>query len=284
MPPRLARAALTAAVVLLAVPAVPAVPTVPTVSAVPARAASGEWSARPASAGGGHGRPAFYLRGVPGSVLQDTVSLTNPGARAVTVRLGGTGTRFAFAQEDVRVPARTRAEVPFTVTVPGDAVPGERSGRLLASAGGTRRSVPVRLSVSGPALSALTVERVRVEGSGEDTVIRYELVNRGNTALAPRLAVRAEGVFGTLLDRRARSEPARLPPGGRLRLAEPWPGAPAFDAVSVRLTATAAGAATARGRASARFVPWGAVPGAVLALCAATAVTVHLVRRGRTER
>ncbi|WP_324783562.1 hypothetical protein [Streptomyces sp. H51] len=226
----------------------------------PAASAADGWSLAPT----GGSRPAFYAEGPEGTVLRDTVSVTNRGGRAVTVRLYGTGVHVVFAATRVRVPARTRAEVPFTVTASRD-----RTGEIVArDADGRSRSVPLRLRSGGPALPALTVERVTVRADG----IAYELVNRGTTVLAPRLAVHADGLFGAVLDRPPRSLPVRLPPGRRLRLTEPWSGRPALDAVDVRLTVTAAGGARDSAATRARFVPRGAVPGAAGAVAAAGAL------------
>ncbi|MCZ0973999.1 hypothetical protein O1L55_27530 [Streptomyces albulus] len=72
-------------------------------------------------------------------------------------------------------------------------------------------------------------------------MIRYTLVNRGNTGLRPQVAVRADGLFGTLLRRPARLLPDVLPPGARTARTETWSDPPALDAVDVTLTATAAG-------------------------------------------
>ncbi|WP_333773874.1 COG1470 family protein [Streptomyces sp. IBSBF 3136] len=243
-------------------------------SAPAARAATG-WSVAPAGAG----RPSFYAEGAPGAVLTDTVSVTNHGRRPLTVRLRGTGVLIAFARTTLRVPARTRAEVPFTVTVPVGAAPGDRPGTVTArDADGRTAAVALRLRVGGPALSALSVEHVAVRGDR----ITYELVNRGTTVLVPRLAVHADGVLGPVLDRPARTLPVRLPPGTRRTLGEPWPGRPALDAVDLRLTVTAAHGAHDSARASARFVPWGPVSGALGAVTAAAALPA--VRRHRRHR
>lgn len=277
-------------------------------AAAPAHADGGgaaPWTAAP-SAGGGtrpvrDGRPAFYAEGTPGSVLQDTLSVSNPGPKARTVSLRGadadntasgavsvtpatgrpkdTGAWITFARRQVKVPPRTRAEVPFTVTVPAGALPGDHPGAIVASGGGRTVGVRVHLRVGGPALSALTVERVELDpGAGR---ISYDLVNRGNTVLTPRLAVHADGVFGTLLDRPARTLPVELLPGRRVSLTEPWADAPAFDAVDIELTATAAGGAKDTASASARLVPWGAVAGVGALLLGAAGGAVALVRRRR---
>ncbi|MER5181714.1 hypothetical protein ABT009_25720 [Streptomyces sp. NPDC002896] len=232
---------------------------------------------------------------MPGAVLEDTVSVVNPGAKAVTVELRGadadntrggglslrkrsadTGAWVTFAERKVRIPPRTRADVPFTVTVPGDATPGDHPGAIVASSGGRDAAVRLQLRVSGPTLAALTVEHVRAEGEH----ISYDLVNRGNTVLTPRLTVRADGVFGEVLHRGARTLPVELLPGRRVTLTEPWPDAPAFDSVDIRLTATAAGGARDTATASARFVPWGVLAGVAAGLAAAGGGAFWWVRRG----
>lgn len=245
-------------------------------------AAADGWSVAPF----GTGRPSFYVEGVPGTVLRDTVSVTNRGTRPVTVRLTstgtgtGTGVTVAFAETAVRIPARTRADVPFTVRVPAGSTPGDRAGAIVVrDTDGRQGSVRLLLRTGGPELAALTVEHVAVRGDR----ITYELVNRGTTTLAPRLAVRADGVLGRVLDRAPRTLPVELAPGSRLKLAEPWPDPPALDAVDVRLTVTAAGGAHDTARASARFVPWGTAAGTA-AGGALLLVTTAVVRRRRRNR
>ncbi|MFD5100878.1 COG1470 family protein [Streptomyces albidochromogenes] len=280
-PPRRARHAgrlLAAAAVLLgaAAPAPAAAPSAPSA----ADRGGPAWTAAPS----GGGRPYFYLEGVAGTVFEDKVALTNPGGEARTVRLRGTGddsgSWIALAETEVRIPPRTRAEVPFTVTVPAGAAPGDHPGAIAATGAGRSADVPVHLRVSGPTLAALTVEDVAVEERGDGAVLRYALVNRGNTALVPRLAVRAEGLLGGEILRRApRPLPLRLAPGQRVERTEPWPGAPALDTVEVRLTATAAGGARGEATASAVFVPWATVTATTLLVLAAAAGAVRRVRR-----
>ncbi|MFJ2108669.1 hypothetical protein ACIOHH_29215 [Streptomyces microflavus] len=247
------------------------------------------WTARPAGGGsaGQDARPYVYLEGTPGTVLQDRLSVTNPARTPLTVRLRGDGPAgpwFRFAADAVTVPARTRADVPFALAVPRYAVPGGVAGEILTVGGGEERRVPVRVRVGGPTLAALTVEDVEVSGR----TIRYALVNRGNAPLRPRLAVRAEGVFGTLLDRPARPLPLELAPGRRVELTEPWPDAPALDSVTVRLRVTAGGGARDEAAASAAYVPVAPVTGGgllalgVLALLGARAYR-RRIRRGRGE-
>ncbi|MFF3325466.1 hypothetical protein [Streptomyces sp. NPDC002889] len=211
-----------------------------------------------ASPGWTFDREHVYLEGVSGSVLEDRLSVTNPATGPITLRLRpshrteATGPWLALATGTVAVPARTRAEIPFTVTVPADAPPGDHPLAITAAAGGRESTVRLRLRISGPRLAALTVEDVTYSGRE----LRYSLVNRGNTTLAPRLSLRADGLFGELLDRPPRTLALRLPPAARVTLTEKWPDPPPLDSVDIRLSVTAPGAARAESTLSTTFVPW----------------------------
>ncbi|TQK44983.1 hypothetical protein FBY35_6520 [Streptomyces sp. SLBN-118] len=259
-----------------------------------ARAADAAWTVQPGGA-----RPYVYLEGVPGTVLEDTLAVTNPGTKPLTVRLRaadayntetgalavrgargshGAGTWITLASKRVTVPPRTRAEIPFSVTVPPGALPGDHPGAVMAAFGGREAGVRIHLRVSGPTLAALTVEQVKVSGGA----IHYTLVNRGNTALTPRLTIRADGLFGEVLRRAPRTLPVELLPAQRVTLTETWRDHPSLDSVTVRIEATAPGDAHAKGSASAAFVPWGTVAGSAAGLLAAAGGTVWFLRRRRS--
>ncbi|MDF3142574.1 MULTISPECIES: hypothetical protein [unclassified Streptomyces] len=244
------------------------------VGAAPVAVAAEGWAVAPS----GGGRTSFYAEGEPGTVLQDTVSVSNRSGRSLTVGLRGVGVPITFAEREVRVPARTRAEVPFTMTVPD----GDRTAEIVAlGADGRAQRLRLHLRASVPKVSALTVEHVSVRADG----ITYELVNRGTTPLVPQLSVRVDGVFGRVLDRAPRALPVDLPPGSRTKLTEPWPDRPALDAVDVRLTVTATGGAADTAEVAARFVPWGTVAGIAGAVAAIGALFVvrHRGRRRATD-
>ncbi|MFJ4781036.1 hypothetical protein [Streptomyces sp. NPDC088762] len=303
--PRLGALLLAAAVLHMA-PAVPAAADEPGWTAEPA---AGEAAAR---AGGV--RPYFYLAGTAGTVLEDRLTLANPTDREHTVTLRGAdayntadgalavrpaagrptdtataaGAWFSFgAGATVKIPPRTRAVVPFTVTVPASSPPGDHPAAVVATEAGHGVRVRVHLRVSGPTLAALTVEDVAVRGRGPAAVVAYTLVNRGNVALTPQPSLRADGLFGPLPGRGARTLPVELLPGQRVELTEPWPGAPAFDKVRLRLTVTAPGGARATATASAWCVPGGTTARTGLGLLGlgGTALgALLLVRSRRTRR
>ncbi|QDY76664.1 WxL protein peptidoglycan domain-containing protein [Streptomyces qinzhouensis] len=292
--------------------------------AVTARAAeNGEWSVYPVASALG-GRPYFHLAAGPGATLTDRVTITNKttaplsfrlyaadaynterdggfAVRAVTERQRGIGAWARPGRERVTVPPRGSVTVPYTLTVPEDAEPGDHAGALvalderIATAGGSvavgvRQAVGARihLRVTGPAVSALSVEDVAVRqdrpllpGTGESrALISYTLHNRGNTTLAPKVALTAEGLFGrTLLKRELTGVPSQLLPRQRIRLTERWRDAPQAEWGEIRLTATAP---DVRESAGARYiaVPW--LPAVALALLAAGGgLAVRARRRAR---
>jgi hypothetical protein len=219
------------------------------------------------------------MEGVPGTVLEDRLSVTNRSTEPLTVRFGrsrSAGAWLTLAATRLTVPPRTRAEVPFSVTVPAGALPGDHPAAITATSGGREASVPVRLRVGGPTLAALTVEDVSVLGDA----IRYTLVNRGNTPLTPSITIRTDGFFaGTSPRGPSRGQPPELLPGRRVTLTEKWPNRPALDAVDVHIRATAPGAPPSEATTSATFVPWRTVAPAAVALLGAAGLTRWLLRR-----
>ncbi|MEU9097165.1 DUF916 domain-containing protein [Streptomyces sp. NPDC048361] len=294
-------------------------------AAPPAHAAdNGNWSVFPASSGSAQ-RPYFYLSATPGTTLDDKVTVTNKTAAPLTFRLygadaynterdggfavrtekekqTGVGAWVKPARGTVTVPARSSLTVPFTLTVPDDAEPGDHVGALVALddriapgpagsgkvAVGIQQAVGARvyLRVGGPTVPALAVERVSlsqhrplVPGVGESrTDITYTLHNRGNVTLNPKVDLGATGLFGrTLLSRRGLTKvPSELLPGQRVTLTEAWHGSPQLDWGDVTLTATAK---DAKGSAGASFLalPW--LAGAVLMAAAAALAAYRVVRR-----
>lgn len=101
------------------------------------------------------------------------------------------------------VPAGESVEVPFAITVPADATPGDHVGRIFAG----RTSLPVRLRVGGALKPSLAVENVKLDG---DTVT-YTLHNTGNAILGARAAVSVSGPFGSSPGRTTRGAAALLP-------------------------------------------------------------------------
>ncbi|MFR0352508.1 WxL protein peptidoglycan domain-containing protein [Streptomyces sediminimaris] len=225
--------------------------------------------------------------------------------RTAQERQRGFGAWARPAKSRVTVPAHGRVTVPFTLRVPEGAEPGDHAGALVALderiekgdgslALGVRRAVAARvyLRVGGPTVPAIAVENVHVvhhqpllPGLGDSTAtVSYTLHNTGNVTLDPRVELRAKGLFGrTLLARDLTRVPSELLPGQRVRLTEPWRGAPRLDWGKVELTASAE---HTRASASASFlaVPWAVAVALLLVAVAAGAVLAVRARRGRGRR
>ncbi|MEV6250302.1 DUF916 domain-containing protein [Streptomyces sp. NPDC051742] len=289
-------------------------------------AENGEWAVYPAAARLGS-RPYFFLTADPGSTLTDRVTVANKTAAPLTFRLygadayntdrdggfavrtqrekqTGAGAWIKPAQSRITVPPGKAVTVPYTLTVPADADPGDHPGALVALderispggkgsvAVGVRRAVAARLylRVSGPTVPALAVEDVTLDQDrplvpgtrAGSAVVSYTLHNRGNVTLDPEVVLRAEGLFGrTLLERDLTKVPSELLPRQKIRLTERWTGSPHLDWGDVTLTATAKNVRET-GTVSFLAVPWAA---ATTLLAGAAAGLFGLrIRRRRAAR
>ncbi len=208
-------------------------------------------------------------------------------------------------RDRVTVKPHGSVTVPVTIKVPEDAEPGDHPGALVAlderidpaDAGavavGIQKAVGARiyLRVNGPTMPALSVDDVEVEhtqplvpGTGKSrAVISYTLHNRGNVTLSPKVALKAEGLFGrTLLARELRGIPSELLPRQEVRLTEEWKGAPQLEWGEVKLTASARD--TRESAAAGYFaLPW-LVAGVLLVLLAGGAGLWIRARRSRRRR
>ncbi|MFF1922731.1 WxL protein peptidoglycan domain-containing protein [Streptomyces sp. NPDC058221] len=198
----------------------------------------------------------------------------------------------AWARTDrdrVTVKPHGSVTVPVTIKVPEGAEPGDHPGALVAlderidpaDAGavavGIQQAVGARiyLRVNGPTMPALSVDDVKVEhtqplvpGTGKSrAVISYTLHNRGNVTLSPKVALKAEGLFGrTLLARDLKRIPSELLPRQEVRLTEEWTGAPQLEWGEIKLTASARDTRESAG-ATYFALPW-LVAGVLLAVLA----------------
>jgi hypothetical protein len=239
--------------------AVAAAPTpTPSPSGPAAGAAPLTWGVAPSSRKGPDGRAAYTYKLDPGAELTDYAGISNYSGRPVTVDVyasdafttarGGfdllpaaqkpidVGTWVVFEPRYRRlvIPAKSRVDVPFRLTVPHDATPGDHAGGIVASiaepgtgAGGNRVRVDRRigarvyLRVTGELAPAFTVERLDAGYTGTfnpfgggTVTATYRVRNTGNVRLTGTPQVRVAGPFG--LGRRSAGA-AALPeilPGG----------------------------------------------------------------------
>ncbi|MFC7241029.1 WxL protein peptidoglycan domain-containing protein [Catellatospora aurea] len=284
---------------------------------IPAHAAgNGRWAVvpTPPDKPGPAPRQYFFLESPPGRTVIDSVRVANLTDRPMTLRLygadafntsadGGFGllpqaerqrgigawTQLGLAE--VVVPAKRQTDIPFTITVPANAPPGDHVGGVVAAEStpsgqlaeggmnvGVTHAVAARvyLRVSGPTVPGLAVEDLAAD-PGELT---YTLANTGNIHLLPELTVTSSGLFGHTVTAAGPGSQLDLVPGARTRLRAALRGVWPVDIVTTTVTATAEGGVRAT---SSTTTVTGVLPAlGLLALLAAAAFL--LVRRRRRAR
>ncbi|RMB82091.1 WxL protein peptidoglycan domain-containing protein [Streptomyces shenzhenensis] len=302
--------------------------------AVPAQAAVGDvtWTVRTAPNSYGSDRSSFGYGVNPGGRIDDAMVVANRGKDPLTLTVYaadgfttdagqldlltrdkksvGVGAWVHAGRDSVVVrPGRT-VRVPFSVTVPDNATPGDYVGGILTSlkqpddAAGInvdrRLGIRVKLRVSGELKPRLEIENLQVRYDGTlnpfakgDATVSYTIHNTGNAILSARQTASLSGPFGWLrADAGAIAAPPELLPGESWKVSVPVHDvAPAF-----RLTATAtltplltdaSGSTSPLKQVEATAGGW-AVPWTllliVLVLAAAVTTWLVLARRARAKR
>ncbi|QFG22380.1 DUF916 domain-containing protein [Actinomadura sp. WMMB 499] len=327
--PVLAAAALAAT--LLAAPAPPvSAATAPGAAAVAGRAAPGPagvtWAVRPAGPRGPNGRDYFVYSLSPGQRVTDKVTVTNLSERARTFDVYATdafntadgsfalltaaqqpaavGTWIDFAKGSYKVGPGETVDIPFTLTVPHDATPGDHGGGIVASvtrpettpAGRTvnvdrRVAARVYLRAAGPLRPALQVSELRTGYASEPLGagrmdVTYTVRNTGNVRVAALAKVSTQGPFGVALGEPVERRIPELLPGGsytfRERVGDVAPAGRLTASVLLSATDPRSGdpvdARPIVRRASLWHVPWAA------ALVLAGAAAYLVARRRRAAR
>ncbi|WP_448059557.1 WxL protein peptidoglycan domain-containing protein [Cellulomonas hominis] len=271
------------------------------------------WSVRPVATDGAEQRANFAYEADPGEVLTDGFAITNYGDETLVLRVYAAdafttssgqldllpageastdlGRWVALGQDEVTVAPGAVVEVPFTVTVPADARPGDHTGGIVTSfvttQAGTTVSLDRRLGsrmhlrVSGELTPALTVSEPVVTyhqsanpfGASTATV-RYTVTNTGNARLTATEQVTVSGVGGVATATAPDGTLPELLPGGSLdrevQVAGVWPLVRAAAEVTLLPEAVGIGGGTVAPVAAAGSV-W-AVPWALLAVVALVVV------------
>ncbi|MFD0684304.1 WxL protein peptidoglycan domain-containing protein [Actinomadura fibrosa] len=286
------------------------------------------WSVKPAGARGQSRRDFFVYALTPGQRVRDKVVVTNTGDRPLTFRVYATdafntadgsfalyaagrpatdvGTWIAIAGAPTRTvrPGRS-AELPFTLTVPSGATPGDHAGGVIAAvteqttgAQGQRVNIDRRIAarvyarVDGALTSSLQVEALDAApgrpplGRG-DVNVTYRIRNTGNVRLTAAARVGVTGPFGAGLGRPVTRRVPELLPGNAYtftdRVRGVYPAGPLT--ATLRLTPAAAEDDAAAARPTVRTTGWWATPWAPVAAAVLAAVAIaYLVRRRRKAR
>ncbi|MGI5137495.1 MULTISPECIES: WxL protein peptidoglycan domain-containing protein [unclassified Streptomyces] len=325
-------AALLAACLLAVLPAAAASATAPATQRSDAgHGGTGRttFGVQPSAAKKPDARPNFSYGATPGAIVKDHIAVFNYGTKPLMLRVyaqdafttadGGfdlyaakrkptdAGAWVKLDKNRVKIPARSRVIVPFTLTVPTKATPGDHTGGIVASLAASatdkkgnkvavdqRVGARIYLRVAGEITSRLAVENLHTEyhgtanpfGSGSATVT-YTVRNTGNVRLAAHQAVSVRDAFGgTATVAKLRDLPELLP-GDAVTMTTTATGVfPAFrDTTTVTVDPQ-----PVRGDVKFKILPrvtrtvaFSAVPWALLAvlLVLAGAATVWLVRRRR---
>ncbi|PZG01660.1 hypothetical protein [Micromonospora deserti] len=308
-------AVLAAVFVAVSIAPLPAAaePTSPTVT----------WAVQPANKLGPDGRRWIEVTLDPGQVVTEHLAVRNFSDSPVVFALktadgyltdkgrfnmlssdresvgGGTWIRV---QERVTVAARSTTVVPFTITVPEDATPGDHPAGIAAtvtSTGGTvavesRVGFRVMLRASGTVTTALSVSDLAVTYrrswnpfSAGTIQVRYTATNGGNVAVTGSGRVTTAELFG-LVSGDAPGEVGELLPGGsrevEARVAGVWGLGPLRTSVDVTPAAIGGDRTGAEIRpASATATVW-VVPWPQLALAAILVVLVLAYRTTARRR
>lgn len=319
-------AVLAASLALAPLAAAPAAAQPFSASPTPAADSDISWSVRPGDAAGPDGRAWVEWEADPGTRRTEHLVVANHGDREVQFRLSAadgyftdTG-RFNMLPSDrqsldagtwvalpetVSVPAGGSKVVPFEITVPADATPGDHPAGVAASivspGSGTvgvesRVGFRVMTRVTGELRTEMTAA---IDGSFTGSVnpfqagslnVSYDLSNSGNTRLRTQPVIHVSGPFGWGASSYTGEEVIDMAPGesrsATLEVSSAWPLAwyelrieAMPDAVSDEVDVADTAATTATTLVMA--VP---VSQVVALLAAALLVTWSVVQRRRAQR
>lgn len=269
-------------------------PQEPAPEATPAESG---FAVQPSGPDGPGSRDWFTYTLDPGAVFGDTVAISNlsdhpirfylyPTDAVSVADVGGfaalkdtetpvdVGTWITLAASEYTVQPGTRIDVPFSITVPEDAEPGDHAGAILAvdadegSVDPTtapdglsfnvrhRMGARVYVRVNGPVEPSLRIDALDVIRDGDSATINWEISNTGNLRLAPSAEVRITGLFGRTVRTLPAQQLRELLPDANFVGASVVSGLPSLEPLTARLVVTAEGVHTERSKQFVGYPVW----------------------------
>lgn len=213
---------------------------------------------RPATATAPDNRASFGYGATPGAVVKDFVAVSNVGATPVTLKIyasdafntpeGGfdllaagkpsvdAGAWTKPDKTSVSLAPRSVSIVPFTLTIPANATPGDHAAGIVAAltteqtgANGQKVAVEQRvgarvyLRVAGDltprlAITGLTGSYAATPFGRGDATVSYTVRNTGNTRLSGKQRVSVSTPWGSTVDADALPPVPELLPGGLVKV------------------------------------------------------------------
>ncbi|WP_236788879.1 WxL protein peptidoglycan domain-containing protein [Amycolatopsis sp. GM8] len=213
---------------------------------------------RPATAQAPDQRSSFTYSATPGARLTDFLAVSNVGEHPLNLRIYASdafntpeagfdllasnrksvdlGTWVAPGQDAVSVPGRATVIVPFALTIPANATPGDHAGGIVASlstdqtqANGQKVTVEQRvgariyLRVSGELHPGLTVTDLDADYHGSllgrgDVTLSYVVRNTGNVRLSGKQWANVSAPWGSTVDGPELAPIPELLPGSSMKL------------------------------------------------------------------
>ena len=287
------------------------------------------WSVDPGGVGNPGARNSFNYTLKAGQTFQDVVSVTNTSDAPLTLNIypadayvdpvdGAFGLRLAtepnkdagawvvLPAKELTIPPSSRSDVPFNITIPPDALPGDHAGGIIAEAvtptattdatGATvfvKRRVATRVyvRVAGTITPQLQVTHLSVShhsslmppfGGRGSATITYEVHNTGNIRIKGTSTVKVTGFFGRTIKTFAVRDLPDLLPSSSIKVTEKFTGLPPFELLSAEVSVKGEGVS---GHASSDFwaISWLLVF-LVIVVIVAVIVFVRRHRRGNTEQ
>jgi len=244
----------------------------------------------------------------PGDVFGDTVAISNLGDRPVRFHIYATdaiaiadtggfaalkddeeptdvGTWIDLAADEYTVEPGTRIDVPFSITVPSDAEPGDHVGAILAVDADDsvdpsdvgdginfdilqRIGARVYVRVSGEASPALRIDDLDVDRDGGQATVTWDVSNTGNIRLSPTAEVRITGFLGRTVATVPAIQLPELLPGANVVGGTAVDGLPGYERLTAHLVLRADDVRVERSTSFGSY-PWLLILLAVIAVVAA---------------